>query len=67
MELIRVSYDASATGTREISGLVEGATYFSSVKSFNYFKSLGMKISRVTILKFLEYTESVFLANLLEQ
>ncbi len=26
MELIRVSYDASATGTREISGLVEGAT-----------------------------------------
>ncbi|WP_298407549.1 hypothetical protein [Ferroplasma sp.] len=43
------------------------ATYFSSVKSFNYFKSLGMKISRVTILKFLEYTESVFLVNLLEQ
>jgi len=43
------------------------ATYFSSVKSFNYFKSLGMKISRVTILKFLEYTESVFLVSLLEQ
>ena len=43
------------------------AAYFSSVKSFNYFQSLGMKISRVTVLKFLEYTQSVFLVSLLEQ
>ncbi len=43
------------------------ASYFSSVKSLNYFRSIGMKISRVTILNFLEYTESVFLVNLLEQ
>ncbi|MHB1709732.1 MAG: ATP-binding protein [Thermoplasmataceae archaeon] len=43
------------------------ASYFSSVKSFNYFQSLGMKISRVTILKFLEYAQSVFLVSLLEQ
>ena len=43
------------------------ASYFSSVKSLNYFGSLGMKISRMTILNFLEYTRSVFLIGLLEQ
>jgi len=43
------------------------ASYFSSVKSLNYFRSIGMKISRVTILNFLEYMESVFLVSLLEQ
>lgn len=42
------------------------ASYFSSVKSLNYFKSIGMKISRMTILNFLEYAKSVFLAELLE-
>jgi len=43
------------------------ASYFSSVKSLNYFRSIGMKISRVTILNFLEYMESVFLVSLLAQ
>ena len=43
------------------------SSYFSSVKSLNYFKSMGMKISRVTILNFLEYAKSVFLVGLLEQ
>ena len=43
------------------------ASYFSSVKSLNYFGSLGMKISRMTILNFLEYAKSVFLIGLLEQ
>ena len=40
MELIRVSYDASATGTREISGLVEGATKgYIIIRKGNYVKS----------------------------
>lgn len=43
------------------------SSYFSSVKSLNYFGSLGMKISRMTILNFLEYAKSVFLIGLLEQ
>lgn len=43
------------------------SSYFSSVKSLNYFGSLGMKISRITILNFLEYTKSVFLVGSLEQ
>ena len=43
------------------------ASYFSSVKSHNYFGSLGMKMSRMTILNFLEYTKSVFLIGMLEQ
>ena len=43
------------------------ATYFSSVKSFNYFRSTGRKISRVTLLNFLEYSKSVFLVGLLEK
>ncbi|QRF75909.1 hypothetical protein Thermo_01418 [Thermoplasmatales archaeon] len=43
------------------------SSYFSSVKSLNYFSSLGMKISRITILNFLEYTKSVFLVGSLEQ
>ena len=43
------------------------AVYFSSVKAFNYFQSVGIKISRVTILKFLEYAQSVFLVSLLDQ
>ncbi|MCL5252740.1 MAG: ATP-binding protein [Candidatus Thermoplasmatota archaeon] len=42
------------------------ASYFSSVKSLNYFKSIGMKISRMTILNFLGYAKSVFLVGLLE-
>ena len=43
------------------------ATYFSSVKSLNYFRSTGRKISRVTLLNFLEYSKSVFLVGLLEK
>ena len=43
------------------------ATTFSSVKTANYFKSNGMKVSRVTILNFLQYAQSVFLFSILEQ
>jgi predicted AAA+ superfamily ATPase len=43
------------------------ASYFSSVKLFNYFKSTGRKISRVTLLNFLDYSRSVFLVSLLEK
>lgn len=43
------------------------ASYFSSVKSYNYFKSTGFKISRITIIKFLEYSKSVFLIETMEQ
>jgi predicted AAA+ superfamily ATPase len=43
------------------------SSYFSSVKSLNYFKSLGRKISRVTLLNFLDFTRSVFLISLLEK
>ena len=42
-------------------------SYFSSVKSLNYFRSTGRKISRVTLLNFLEYSKSVFLVGLLEK
>jgi uncharacterized protein len=41
--------------------------YFSSTKTQNYFASTGLKLSRKTILNFLEYTKSVFFAALLEQ
>ena len=43
------------------------SSYFSSVKLFNYFKSTGRKISRVTLLNFLDYSRSVFLVSLLEK
>jgi hypothetical protein len=43
------------------------ASYFSSVKSLNYFRSTGRKISRVTLLNFLDYSKSVFLVGLLEK
>ena len=43
------------------------SSYFSSVKSLNYFKSMGRKISRVTLLNFLDYTRSVFLIYVLEK
>ncbi len=43
------------------------STYFSSTKAQNYFNSMGFKISRVTILNFLEYSKSVFFAETLEQ
>jgi predicted AAA+ superfamily ATPase len=43
------------------------STYFSSTKAQNYFNSMGFEISRVTILNFLEYSKSVFLAEILEQ
>ncbi|MCL4326602.1 MAG: ATP-binding protein [Candidatus Thermoplasmatota archaeon] len=43
------------------------STYFSSTKTQNYFNSMGFEISRVTILNFLEYSKSVFLAEILEQ
>ncbi len=43
------------------------ASYFSSVKSHNYFKTMGLKTSRVTILNFLNYSKSVFLVETLEQ
>lgn len=43
------------------------AATFSSVKTLNYFKSNGMKVSRVTILNFLQYAQSVFLISILEQ
>ena len=41
------------------------ASYFSSVKLLNYFKSTGRKISRVTLLNFLDYSRSVFFVSLL--
>ena len=41
------------------------ASYFSSVKLLNYFKSTGRKISRVTLLNFLDYSRSLFLVSLL--
>ena len=43
------------------------SSYFSSVKSLNYFRRIGMKISRITIMNFLEYTKSVFLVSSLDQ
>ncbi len=43
------------------------ASYFSSVKSLNSFCSAGLKITRMTILKFMEHAKSVFLVNTLEQ
>ena len=43
------------------------STYFSSTKAQNYFNSMGFEISRVTILNFLEYSKSVFFAEILEQ
>jgi hypothetical protein len=43
------------------------STYFSSTKTQNYFNSMGFDISRVTILNFLEYSKSVFFAEILEQ
>ena len=43
------------------------AAYFSSTKAYNYFCSVGLKVSRKTILNFLEYAKSVFFAATLEQ
>jgi uncharacterized protein len=43
------------------------AVYFSSSKAYNYFSSVGLKVSRKTILNFLEYAKSVFFAAILEQ
>ena len=43
------------------------AAYFSSTKTYNYFCSVGLKVSRKTILNFLEYAKSVFFAATLEQ
>ena len=43
------------------------ASYFSSVKTHNYFGSLGFRISRNTVLNFLEYSRSVFFVEMLEQ
>ncbi|MGC8516196.1 MAG: ATP-binding protein [Thermoplasmata archaeon] len=43
------------------------ASLFSSVKSLNYFRSMGRKISRVTLLHFLDESKSVFLVYLLEK
>ena len=43
------------------------SAYFSSTKIYNYFCSVGLKVSRKTILNFLEYTRSVFFAAPLEQ
>ncbi len=43
------------------------AVYFSSSKTYNYFSSVGLKLSRKTILNFLEYAKSVFFATTLEQ
>ena len=41
--------------------------YFSSTKTYNYFCSVSLKVSRKTILNFLEYAKSVFFAATLEQ
>ena len=43
------------------------AAYFSSTKAYNYFCSVGLKVSRKTILNFLEFAKSVFFAATLEQ
>jgi uncharacterized protein len=43
------------------------SAYFSSTKIYNYFCSVGLKVSRKTILNFLEYARSVFFAAPLEQ
>ena len=43
------------------------ASYFSSVRVLNTFKSMGWNINRVTILNFLEYSSNVFLMQKLEQ
>lgn len=43
------------------------ASYFSSTKSYNYFCSVGLKVSRKTILNFLEYAIAVFFVATLEQ
>ena len=43
------------------------AAYFSSTKTYNYFCSVGLKVSRKTILNFLEHAKSVFFAATLEQ
>jgi hypothetical protein len=43
------------------------ASYFSSPKAHNYFCSVGLKVSRKTILNFLEYATSVFFAAKLEE
>ncbi len=43
------------------------ASYFSSVKALNYFRSTGRRISRITLLNFLYYSKSVFLVNILEK
>jgi uncharacterized protein len=43
------------------------AAYFSSTKSYNYFCSVGLKVSRKTILNFLEYARTVFFVATLEQ
>jgi len=43
------------------------ASYFSSTKIHNYFGSVGLKVSRVTILNFMGYSRSVFFADTLEQ
>lgn len=43
------------------------ASYFSSVRVLNTFKSMGWNINRATILNFLEYSSNVFLVQKLEQ
>ncbi|MGC8686961.1 MAG: ATP-binding protein [Thermoplasmata archaeon] len=43
------------------------ALYLSSVKLFNYFRSMGRKISRVTLLNFIGHSKSVFLIYLVEK
>lgn len=43
------------------------ASYFSSVKSYNYFASMGRKVSRATLLNFLDYSTAVFMVYTLEQ
>ena len=43
------------------------AAYFSSTKVYNYFCSVGLKLSRKTILNFMEYAKNVFFAATLEQ
>ncbi len=43
------------------------AAYFSSTKTYNYFCSVGLKVSRKTILNFLDYAKAVFFVATLEQ
>ncbi len=43
------------------------SAYFSSTKIYNYFCSVGLKLSRKTTLNFLDYARSVFFAASLEQ